>query len=130
MPRTRALVLPLILLRLLVCRIFLFLLLLFLLLLLLLLAARVHMAACCPRRLPDPSFTAICCFSFSSCVSCASTYDLLFDAVRPRVDVCQVTNPHAFAWAAYRGLYYVTIVKYGTVASATNKRGWLWRPCE
>ena len=49
---------------------------------------------------------------------------MAFDGVRPRVDVCRVTNPHAFVEAAHRGLHYVAIVKIGTIASATNWESW------
>ena len=49
----------------------------------------------------------------------------MFEGVRPRVDVNTATAPPAFYAAACRGLWYVTILKKGTLASATNFRPWL-----
>lgn len=54
-----------------------------------------------------------------------NTNDLVFEGVRPRVDVNTATAPPSFYAAACRGLWYVTILKKGTLASATNFRPWL-----
>ena len=54
-----------------------------------------------------------------------NTDDLAYDGVAPRVDVCTRTNPLRLRGAALQGLYYVYIMKLGTVASDTNY--WPWR---
>ena len=54
-----------------------------------------------------------------------NTDELVFEGVRPRVDVNTATAPPSFYSAACRGLWYVTILKKGTLKSATNFRPWL-----
>ena len=54
----------------------------------------------------------------------SNTNDLTFDSVAPRVDVCTRTNPLRLRNAAMQGLYYVQIMKLGTVAAATNYHPW------
>jgi hypothetical protein len=46
----------------------------------------------------------------------------VFEDIHPRVDVCYVTNPSAFRAAAEHGLWYVAIMKLGTLAADTNWR--------
>ena len=53
-----------------------------------------------------------------------NTDELVFGSVRPRVDVCIRTNPARLHTAALEGLYYVNIMKSGTVSSATNCKPW------
>ena len=53
-----------------------------------------------------------------------NTDELVFESVRPRVDVCTRTNPARLQTAALQGLYYVNIMKSGTVAAATNFEPW------
>ena len=53
-----------------------------------------------------------------------NTDELVFEGVRPRVDVNTAT-PKAFFGAACHGLWYVTIFKKGTLKSETNSRPWL-----
>ena len=55
-----------------------------------------------------------------------STNDLVFDGVRPRVDVCtcQATRGRALRVAAAQGLWYVAVLKSGTVASEANFLAW------
>ena len=45
-------------------------------------------------------------------------------SVRPRVDACAVMNPKTFRLSAYRGLWYVSIWKKGTLQTATNCPPW------
>ena len=45
-------------------------------------------------------------------------------AVRPRVDVCTATSPKTFRMSACRGLWYVSILKKGTLKTATNYPPW------
>ena len=53
-----------------------------------------------------------------------NTDDLVFEHVRPRVDLCTRTNPMRLHGAATQGLYYVCRVKMGTAASAANYEPW------
>ena len=53
-----------------------------------------------------------------------NTEDLVFQTVAPRVDVCTRTNPMRLRNAALQGLYYVYLLKLGTVASASNYLPW------
>ena len=53
-----------------------------------------------------------------------NTDDLLFQGVRPRVDACTVTSPKKFKGAACRGLWYVSIMKKGTLHADTNYHPW------
>ena len=55
-----------------------------------------------------------------------NTDDLVFDAVRPRVDVCtcQAAKGRTLRVAAAQGLWYVAVDKCGTVASSTNFAAW------
>ena len=53
-----------------------------------------------------------------------NTDDLVFQAVRPRIDVCTTTNPKAFRLSASRGLWYVSILKKGTCKVDTNYPPW------
>ena len=54
---------------------------------------------------------------------------LSFNDVRPRVDICKGPASAANAWAprraALHGLWYVTVIKDGTVHSDTNFKPWL-----
>ena len=54
-----------------------------------------------------------------------NTDELVFEDVRPRVDVNTATAPATFYSAACHGLWYVTILKKGTLKSATNFSPWL-----
>ena len=55
-----------------------------------------------------------------------NTDDLVFDTVRPRVDVCtcQASRGKALRFAAAQGLWYVAVKKAGTLSSETNFRAW------
>ena len=53
-----------------------------------------------------------------------NTDDLVFQAVRPRIDVCTATNPKAFRLSASRGLWYVSTLKKGTYKVDTNYPPW------
>ncbi len=55
-----------------------------------------------------------------------NTDDLVFDGVRPRVDVCtcHATKSRALRVAAAHGLWYVAVMKDGTVASDSNFVAW------
>ena len=53
-----------------------------------------------------------------------NTDDLVFEYVRPRIDVCTRTNPMRLQTAALQGLYYVYIMKAGTVSTASNFQPW------
>ena len=52
-----------------------------------------------------------------------NTDDLTFDGVPPRVDVCTSTG-RAFRMGACHGLWYVAIVKQGTLYTETNYKAW------
>ena len=56
---------------------------------------------------------------------------LAFVGVRPRVDACvQVANGRSLRTAALHGLWYVTIMKSGTVEADTNHQMWKdYQPC-
>ena len=53
-----------------------------------------------------------------------NTEELVFDTVLPRVDVCTRSNPARLHSAALQGLHYVSTMKLGTVATATNFKPW------
>ena len=55
-----------------------------------------------------------------------NTDDLVFDGVRPRVDVCTctATKSRPLRLAAAQGLWYVAVMKSGAVSSATNFVAW------
>ena len=53
-----------------------------------------------------------------------NTDDLVFQSVQPQVQVCTVTNPARLQSAAHQGLYYVYIMKDGTIVSSTNFKPW------
>lgn len=53
-----------------------------------------------------------------------NTDEFVFDGVHPRVDVNTATAPWTFYSAACRGLWYVSVMKLGTMKSATNFRPW------
>ena len=53
-----------------------------------------------------------------------NTDELVFNGVRPRVDVCTRSNPWRLEAAAQQGLFYVYIQKSGTVAAAGNYKPW------
>ena len=55
-----------------------------------------------------------------------NTDDLLFEGVRPRVDVCTCTaaKGRSLRVAAAHGLWYVAVLKSGTVFSETNFVAW------
>ena len=53
-----------------------------------------------------------------------NTDDLVFQDVRPRVDLCTRTNPVRLKLAALQGHYYVYIMKLGTKAVASNWMPW------
>ena len=52
-----------------------------------------------------------------------NTDDLVFDGVNPRVDVCTSTG-RAFHMGACHGLWYVAVVKHGTLYADTNYKAW------
>ena len=52
-----------------------------------------------------------------------NTEDLAFDGVPPRVDVCTSTG-RAFRMGACHGLWYVAIMKQGTLYTDTNYKAW------
>ena len=56
----------------------------------------------------------------------SNTDDLVFSGVRPRVDVCtsQAPRGRTLELAATQGLWYVAMVKAGTVRSSTNYVAW------
>ena len=49
---------------------------------------------------------------------------LVFQGVRPRVDVCVAKSPVAFHKSAIRGLWYASIFKKGTYQATTNYPPW------
>ena len=49
-----------------------------------------------------------------------TTDQLVFEGIRPRVDKCSVSNPKLWKLAVRHGLWYVTVMKLGTIASASN----------
>ena len=53
-----------------------------------------------------------------------NTDDLVFQAVRPRIDVCTAKSPKAHRLSACRGLWYVSILKKGTYKVDTNYPPW------
>ena len=53
-----------------------------------------------------------------------NTDPFAFEAVRPRIDSCYVTNPKVFLAAAHHGLWYVSVMKLGTVKTASNVEPW------
>jgi hypothetical protein len=53
-----------------------------------------------------------------------NTDELVFENIRPRVDVNTATAPKLFYIASCHGLWYVSVVKLGTKYSATNFRPW------
>ena len=53
-----------------------------------------------------------------------STDVFVFSEVRPRVDVRTKCAPMAMKVAAYHGLWYVSVMKLGTVNTATNFHAW------
>lgn len=53
-----------------------------------------------------------------------NTDKLVFENVRPRVDVNTATAPKLFYLASCHGLWYVSVLKLGTKHSATNFRPW------
>ena len=57
-------------------------------------------------------------------VRLANTDDLVFASVRPRVDTCRVRNPAHFRQASLHGLWYVHVLKLGTVESDGNYLPW------
>ena len=57
-------------------------------------------------------------------VQLANTNALVFASVWPRVDTCRVRNPAHFRKASYHGLWYVHVVKLGTVKSDANYLPW------
>ena len=52
-----------------------------------------------------------------------NTDELVFEDVRPRIDVCTAKGPK-FRESACRGLWYVSIFKKGTCTNATNYPPW------
>ena len=52
-----------------------------------------------------------------------NTDDLVFEGVRPRVDTCSATGV-GFRMAACHGLWYVAVVKHGTLHSETSYKPW------
>lgn len=54
-----------------------------------------------------------------------NTDELVFEDVRPRVDVNTAMAPKTFYTAACHGLWYVTLKKKGTQKSATNFHPWI-----
>jgi hypothetical protein len=48
----------------------------------------------------------------------------IFLTVRPRVDRCNVTHPPLFKKAAERGLWYVYVMKFGTIYADSNYMPW------
>ena len=55
----------------------------------------------------------------------SGTDDLVFQRVRPRIDVCTVTSPPLFKAAAMHGLWYVSgVCKLGGVVKASNYVPW------
>ena len=57
-------------------------------------------------------------------VTFPNTDSFVFDGTTPRVDPCVVKNPVAFRLAACHGLWYVHVMKLGTVASTANTLPW------
>ena len=53
-----------------------------------------------------------------------NTDDFVFLRVRPRVDTCSVSNSWAFRKASRHGLWYVHVMKLGTVQAASNWEPW------
>ena len=53
-----------------------------------------------------------------------NTDELVFQAVRPRIDVCTATCPKTFRLSAARGLWHVSILKKGTCETDTNYPPW------
>ena len=55
-----------------------------------------------------------------------NTDEFVFDAVRPRVDVCVHQGPKArtFSLAATQGMWYVSVVKLGTLFADSNFKAW------
>ena len=55
-----------------------------------------------------------------------NTKDLVFDGVQPRVDVCtcQASRGRTLKLAACQGLWYVAVMKNGTVSAETNYVAW------
>ena len=49
-----------------------------------------------------------------------NTDALVFEGVRPRIDKCSVSNPKRWKVAVRHGMWYVTVMKEGTIISATN----------
>ena len=59
-------------------------------------------------------------------VDICGTDSLVFHQIRPRVDTCSIMhNPTTWKKAAMHGLWYVHVVKLGTVASASNYEPWV-----
>ena len=58
-------------------------------------------------------------------VRLSNTDTLVFQSVPPRVDTCRVRNPAHFQKASHHGLWYVHVVKLGTVNSDANYFPWL-----
>ena len=60
-------------------------------------------------------------------VHCRDLTPFVFQGLRPRVDVCEskaaTTSPHS---AACHGLWYVSLMKTGTVVSDTNYQAGVW----
>ena len=57
-------------------------------------------------------------------VSMKGTDRLAFQGTRPRVDTCVVRNPVKFGVAAMHGLWYVHVVKEGTLSSDASYMPW------
>ena len=53
-----------------------------------------------------------------------NTDGFVFEGVRPRVDVCTVRNPKGFRASAFHGLWYVHVMKRGTIDAASNMAPW------
>jgi hypothetical protein len=57
-----------------------------------------------------------------------NTDELVFEEVRPRVDKCIVSNPKLWKLAVRHGMWYVTVMKLGTVIAASNCKDQLPKP--
>ena len=49
-----------------------------------------------------------------------NTDELVFEGVRPRIDKCSVSNPKQWKLAVRRGVWYVTVMKKGTLVASSN----------
>ena len=57
-------------------------------------------------------------------VDMKDTVPLRYLAIQPRIDQCTLRSPRSFKMAALHGLWYVHIVKLGTVFADSNLQPW------